>query len=755
MKHTKTLVILLLLSLGWGGAFSVYAQATGTADQPFSLFLPLVTSNNEMAMQETEASNDPLPDDESFVEPEFSADESVISAATTTITLLPTSYTTTSGASGDGQVVTNLHLQDQSGQQDDWDKYVEFTTPSIKNYIGHRSYTVPANLDLATITAIQIVANYKGPVKAYQTWTWTIYNWSTKKWVTLGNNTGAPDWQWKLFTFLAGGTLRSYVNSSTREIQVRLQSSNTKDDMDLDYEAVIVSAGTTGTITPVPTPTHTPTATPTPTPTATQPSASNNFYVATTGNDANPGTQNAPWRTIQKAANTVLPGSIVNVRGGIYQEAVTVNVSGSATGGYITFQSYGSEKAIIDGTGLSVPNADNALLLMQDRSYLIFQNLTLRNYRSSQANRYPNGILIQGVSHHIELRNNLLHNIETTYRGPFNETQGAGAHGILVLGTSATAAINNLVIDSNELRNLKLGWSESLTLNGNVDGFSITNNIIHDNNNIGIDISGGYDYVEIPDEVNAARNGVIRGNHVYNITSNGNPAYSPGYGAGGIYVDGGRNVTIEQNRIHHVDFGIELASENAGWATSNVTARNNLVYFNNSAGIAIGGYNDKDVGYTENCVIVNNTFFRNNQQQEEDTGELYIQYDTRNNIIQNNIFFAGNDNILIWNGYTANIGNNIDYNIYFALGGANGSTWNWKNITYNSFSAYQATTGNDSHSRFIDPKLTNLTTPDLHLQMTSPAINSGNSNANAGDFDIDGQPRRQGSAIDVGADEAS
>ena len=34
-------------------------------------------------------------------------------------TLLPSSYVTTSGSDG-GQPVTNLHVQDQSGTQDDW-----------------------------------------------------------------------------------------------------------------------------------------------------------------------------------------------------------------------------------------------------------------------------------------------------------------------------------------------------------------------------------------------------------------------------------------------------------------------------------------------------------------------------------------------------------------------------------------------------------------------------------------------------------
>src|SRR2546422_7972760 len=78
-----------------------------------------------------------------------------------------------------------------------------------------------------------------------------------------------------------------------------------------------------------------------------------NYYVATTGNDTNPGTNTtAPWRTIQKAANTLTPGDTVLVRGGVYNELVTVNVSGSAAGGRVVCQNLPGESPIIDRTGL-------------------------------------------------------------------------------------------------------------------------------------------------------------------------------------------------------------------------------------------------------------------------------------------------------------------------------------------------------------------------------------------------------------------
>src|SRR4029077_19978877 len=77
------------------------------------------------------------------------------------------------------------------------------------------------------------------------------------------------------------------------------------------------------------------------------------YYVSTTGNDSNPGTQAAPWRTIQHAADTARAGSTVNVRGGIYEELVSINVSGNAADGFITFRSYPGEAAILDAARLT------------------------------------------------------------------------------------------------------------------------------------------------------------------------------------------------------------------------------------------------------------------------------------------------------------------------------------------------------------------------------------------------------------------
>ncbi|MFH1319389.1 MAG: carbohydrate-binding protein, partial [Bacteroidota bacterium] len=98
------------------------------------------------------------------------------------------------------------------------------------------------------------------------------------------------------------------------------------------------------------------TSSPAPSPVPTSPPTSivpNAYYVATNGNDANPGTEASPWRTIQKAANTLTAGKTVYVKSGTYNEQVTVKNSGSA-GKYITFSAYPGNTVTIDGAGINM-----------------------------------------------------------------------------------------------------------------------------------------------------------------------------------------------------------------------------------------------------------------------------------------------------------------------------------------------------------------------------------------------------------------
>ncbi len=66
------------------------------------------------------------------------------------------------------------------------------------------------------------------------------------------------------------------------------------------------------------------------------------YYVdGIKGSDANPGTQAAPWQTIQKAADVMEPGDVLIVPPGTYNERVVVTRSG-ADGAPITYRAEGA-----------------------------------------------------------------------------------------------------------------------------------------------------------------------------------------------------------------------------------------------------------------------------------------------------------------------------------------------------------------------------------------------------------------------------
>jgi hypothetical protein len=412
------------------------------------------------------------------------------------------------------------------------------------------------------------------------------------------------------------------------------------------------------------------------------------------------------YSTIQAAVIAANAGDTVLVQAGTYNEAVSFGKSGNATG-YITLK--GETGAIIDGTGKGELG-----IAIVNRNYIKVIGMEVQNFKGSGT---PIGISIEGSSSNLELRGNKVHNIENA---------NGNAHGIAFYGTSA-APISALTVDGNEINNCKLGQSESMVLNGNVTNFNVTNNVVHDNDNIGIDFIGFEG--NGPADQDQARSGVCAGNHVYNISSATNPTYGGERSADGIYVDGGKDIIIERNIVDNCDIGIEVASEHGGKTTSGITVRSNFVSRSYQGNIMSGGY-AANRGNAANIVIVNNTLYHGSG------GEVILQFNCNGITIKNNICVANSGTDYLSNSGGNNTNITVDNNLYYGTSTSSPGSWS------------------DANAKYANPLLVNPPT-DMHIQSASLAKNNGAALTAdiAGTLDIDGQPRVQESAIDIGADE--
>lgn len=506
-------------------------------------------------------------------------------------------------------------------------------------------------------------------------------------------------------------------------------------------------------------------------PPAVAAASTHTVFVAPDGREGASGTHQQPLASINEAVGLLAraggPG-VVEVLAGTYAERVVLRNRHD-----VVIRSYKGEHVILDGGSLRAPAGRSAMVTILDSSGVTIDGLDIRGYDTTSLTAMPIGIYVHGASSRISLRNNHVHSM-----GNYNGTLGSfelNAHGIAAYGDVAEHPIFDLQITHNEVDHLALGASESVVVNGNVDGWSITGNYIHDNNNIGIDAIGFEPTLTGParySRANRARNGEIADNVVENIISRGNPSYYEDGSwcncADGIYVDGGTAIRIERNTLRNNDIGIEIAAENPRGSADHVVVADNFVTRSGYVGITTGGYCNGDeacggvrTGRAFDNTFVNNTLYANNQLADG-SPEFLVQYYTSRTTIENNIFYAtGRAPALLGTVPGAQHDGTstpprTDGNLYYATGGRPAvATFGILGHTYTGWAAYRRATGLDQKSRFTNPRLQNPAHGDLHLRSDSPAVNAGLALPLriVGFFDIDREVRVQGGRIDIGADE--
>lgn len=101
------------------------------------------------------------------------------------------------------------------------------------------------------------------------------------------------------------------------------------------------------------------------------------YYVSTTGSDLNPGTLIQPWRTVQKAASTVVAGDTAYVRRGTYNEYMIRFAHSGSNGSPITIKGYPGETAVIDG-GFTSAAGRRPVFDIDFVDYITLEGLTIR-----------------------------------------------------------------------------------------------------------------------------------------------------------------------------------------------------------------------------------------------------------------------------------------------------------------------------------------------------------------------------------------
>jgi hypothetical protein len=474
------------------------------------------------------------------------------------------------------------------------------------------------------------------------------------------------------------------------------------------------------------------------------------FHVAPDGSDASAGSAEFPWQTLSWGASQLMPGDTLIVHAGNYAERLLPPRSGTR-GAYITFRARRGDVVTIDGTGLPVSGL-SGLVDLSNRSFLRLEGFGLRNYTSAVRGAVPVGILLQGSSEGVEIVDNRISGIASTATVDANRL-GRDAHGIALYGNAAEP-IRDLLIRGNELTDLTLGSSEALVLNGNVEGFRVVDNHVHHCDNIGIDAIG-FEGVGPTDALDQARHGWIVGNRVHDLSSVGNPAYGTEASAGGLYVDGGRDLVLSRNEVSRCDIGIEVASEHTGRVSTGIVVRSNLLRENLMGGLFMGGYNATSTGDVADCLVAHNTFVNNDTLATGDEyGQIHLQYRVQrtafvgNILVQENTKAGGHATFIVhWN--TTGGALTFDRNLFF---GAGTPVWVLDDTWIEGWSNYVASSWSGTHEGWSDPLFVDAAKGDFSLLPGSPAIDAGEALILVpGERDLNGHLRAAGVTPDRGA----
>jgi parallel beta-helix repeat protein len=469
---------------------------------------------------------------------------------------------------------------------------------------------------------------------------------------------------------------------------------------------------------------------------STQSSPTFTYYVAMNGKDTNPGSQDKPWKTIQKAAETMAAGDTVLIHAGTYYEKVIPANSGSF-GNYITYQNFGDGEVIIDAQG----GIRSGCIEVRNKSYLRFLGLHLRNAGYKDLNA---AFAAFAGTNHLILDNIIAENSRfgIMLRGN-NSASEAPADAV------SFVTIKNSIVRNNASYGIFLYFKviDSVIGPNNKIYNENTTNRVPEDDQYGINLDT--DYPGNPQ--NGSRRIVIIGNEIFGNRIQGirpwnaqnvliKDNYTHHNGATGIQIeDGCANVIVDGNRS---EYNSQLAEYETGiWIDSSVNVvvqnnvvrgnqigimvtnmnraiiRNNLIFENN---LAPSGNNVMGVvinSSSSGITFVHNTLWRNGVSGSRGNLAYCIKSPVMDAVIKNNIFSESSGDFDSW----MNCSVQSDFNDFYTV---RESKFNWLD-TKLDWSGYLAKSGQDSHSIIGNPLFVDPAKGDFSLSEQSPNVNTG------------------------------
>jgi parallel beta-helix repeat protein len=328
------------------------------------------------------------------------------------------------------------------------------------------------------------------------------------------------------------------------------------------------------------------------------PAAATTYYVAPNGSDTNAGTAAAPWRTLQKAADTMTPGDTARIADGDYSGGIVQSTPGT-TNAPITFQADHPGLAVVHGDqttardaffvtyadyivvdGLTIRQANRAGIRIDNSNSVTVRNCRLlNNARWGIFTDFSDDLLLE----YNECAGSVLeHGIYVSNSGDrpvirFNTVHDNNAAGIQInadpaeqdasLGTRGDGITENAVVESNIVFGNGAGGTAGINL-ASVRSSRIVNNLLYNN------LAGGIAGWDDGDGIEwGCKNNIILHNTVYFRPGEGRWCVSLKNGSTGNVVEnnilwGGARGAIEYDNDSSLQSDYNLLRSVGGWGVA-------------------------------------------------------------------------------------------------------------------------------------------------------------------------------------------